>query len=201
MAIYTPDGFRGDQKSAMELVADYPFATLMTVIDHEEPQITYLPLSLEDKALWGHMAKSNPHWRRFAQGRTMALFHGPHAYVSPSWYSVPADNVPTWNYAVVHFSGPPEILNQAGTRRVVKQLVTRFDPDGGVTGAEKIEKLLDGIVGFRIPIMRAETKFKMSQNKPEADRAGVIAGLRANGQAAEAAVADWMERHGTAPRS
>lgn len=200
MSIYTPDYFRGEQQAAMQLVADHPFAMLMTVMDREEPQITYLPLLMDDKSLWGHMAKSNPHWRRFAQGRTYAMFHGPHAYVSPSWYPDPAENVPTWNYAVVHFSGPPEILNQAGTRRVVKQLVARFEPDGGATRAEKIEKLLDGIVGFRMPILRAEAKFKMSQNKPEADRAALISGLRSRGLAAENAVADWMEQHGSAPR-
>lgn len=200
MAIYTPDYFRGDQKAAMELVASHPFATLMTVIDHEEPQLTYLPLQVEDKALWGHMAKSNPHWRRFAQGRTYAMFHGPHAYISPSWYPSPAENVPTWNYAVVHFSGSPEILNQAGTLRVVKQLVSRFEPDGGATSAEKVEKLLGGIVGFRMPILRVEAKFKMSQNKPEAERAALIGGLRSRGQAAESAVADWMEQHGSAPQ-
>lgn len=200
MAIYTPDAFSGDKQTAMELVEQYPFATLVTVIDHEEPQISYLPLMVEDKALWGHMAKSNPHWRRFAQGRTYALFHGPHAYVSPSWYPVPEENVPTWNYAVVHFSGAPEILNQAGVRRVVKQLVAKFDPEGGVTRTEKIEQLLEGIVGFRLPIVRAETKFKMSQNKSEAERAGLIAGLRATGRAPEAEVAEWMEQHEPAPK-
>lgn len=200
MAIYTPDHFRGDQQAALELVANYPFATLVTVIDHEEPQISYVPLVLEDKALWGHLAKANPHWRRFAQGRTYALFHGPHAYVSPSWYSDPTANVPTWNYAVVHFSGAPEILNQAGVRKVVKQLVARFDPDGGTTDPARVEKLLDGIVGFRLPILRAETKFKMSQNKAEGERAGIIAGLRASGRAPDIEVADWMERHESSRR-
>lgn len=201
MSIYTPDYFHGDPEAALELVASHPFATLVTTIDHEEPQVTYLPLLLEDNALWGHLARSNPHWRHFAQGRTHALFHGPHAYVSPSWYPDPANNVPTWNYAAVHFSGVPEILDEAGLRRVVRQLVARFEPDGAATSAAKVETLLGGIVGFRMPIQRTEAKFKMSQNKGGAERAGIIAGLRASGRGPEAEVAGWMERHEPARRA
>lgn len=197
MTLYTPEYFSGDKDVAVQLIKDYPFATLITGMEGQEPQISYLPLLLEENALWGHLAKANPHWRRFAQGRTYALFHGPHAYVSPDWYERPADNVPTWNYAVVHVQGPPEILNEAGARQVLKRLVARFDPNSAHPSPEKLERLLAGIVAFRLPLMRAETKFKMNQNKTEADRAGVIAGLRTTGRADEKAVADWMEQHGS----
>ena len=196
MALYTPEHFGGDEPAALQIIQDYPFATLVTSLDGQEPQFTYLPMFMEEGALWGHVAKPNPHWRRFAQGRTYALFQGPHAFVSPGWYAKPSGNVPTWNYAAVHVHGQPEILNEAGARHVVKQLTARFDQGKQFTDPEKVESLLKGIVAFRIPIIWAKSKFKMSQNKSEADRAGVIAGLRATGRPEDRAVADWMEKHG-----
>jgi transcriptional regulator len=153
-----------------------------------------LPLLLEDGALWGHMAKPNPHWQAFAGGATFAIFHGPHAYVSPRWYEKPADNVPTWNYAMVHAHGRPETLDEAGKRKALEMVLARFDPQAP-TSEQKKQKLIGGIVAFRMPIARLDAKFKMSQNKTAGDRGGVIKHLRASGRADDAAVADWMSTH------
>ncbi len=197
--IYTPEYFKGDDgDAARRIIEQYPFATLVTSLDGTEPQITYLPLLLEAHCLFGHVAKPNPHWQQFAQGRTLALFHGPHAFVSPGWYENPADNVPTWNYAVVHVHGRPELLDEAGAQRVVTELTGRFDQGKHFTDPSKAKRLLSGIVAFRMPIERLEAKFKMSQNKPAADRAGVIAGLTATGRPEDQAVADWIQLN--APR-
>lgn len=196
MAIYTPDYFAGpDGPLARQLIADYPFATLISHADGVEPQITYLPLLLDGDALLGHVARLNAHWQRFAQGGTIALFHGPHAFVSPRWYMRPADNVPTWNYAVVHVHGRPQLLDENGARSAIERLTARFDPGVATTAPEKVERLLQGIVAFRMPIARLEAKFKLNQNKSAADRDGVIAGLRANGRAEDSAVANWMQAH------
>lgn len=191
MSLYTPRPFDGrDRQRAERLIAEYPFAALITSVDGCEPTITHLPLELRDGALWGHMARANPHWTQFAQGRSVATFHGPHAYVSPRWYEMPSAHVPTWNYAVVHITGMPELLDDDGARRVLAETMMRFDPEFVATPA-RVDALLPGIVAFRMPVARFDAKFKMSQNRTPADRAGVIAAL-ADGDVNARAVADWM---------
>jgi transcriptional regulator len=190
--MYIPSHFKGDQATARQLIKAHPFATLVTSIAGAEPLITYLPMLLEDDALLGHIARANPHWQRFADGYTVALFHGPHAYVSPHWYEKPTEQVPTWNYAVVHVHGRPQ-LQEGDPRPHLERLAAHFENGRPLpTKPQKVERLVGGIVAFRMPIERIEAKFKMNQNKSAADRAGVIRGLR---EAGETATADWMETH------
>jgi transcriptional regulator len=194
VSIYIPRHFVGDEATAHRLIADYPFATLITSAA-PEPSITYIPMLLEDGALVGHIARANPHWQKFADGPTVALFHGPHAFVSPRWYETPSDNVPTWNYAVVHAHGRPQ-PQEGHTQVHLEQLAAHFD--GGrplPTDPAKVQRMLNGVVAFRMPIDRLEIKFKMNQNKSAADRRGVMAGLRGTGRADDAAVAAWMAAH------
>ncbi|NKF24549.1 FMN-binding negative transcriptional regulator [Solimonas marina] len=194
MTLYTPRPFEGRERAlALKLVADQPFATLITNVDASEPLVTHLPLEWREDALWGHMARANPHWQRFAEGRTVAIFHGPHAYVSPRWYAEPERHVPTWNYAVVHMAVRPELLGEAAARELLMATVVRYDPEF-TTAPERLDALLPYIVAFRMPIERIDAKFKMSQNRTPADRAGVIAAL-AVGDGQERAVADWMQKH------
>jgi transcriptional regulator len=194
LSIYIPSHFKGDDATGRELIAAYPFATLVTAAGGDV-QVTHLPLLLDDSgaALIGHVARPNPHWQVFENGDTVAIFHGPHAFVSRGWYENPADNVPTWNYAAVHVSGRPVIADAAQTRAAVERLAARFEPPSlPPIAEEKLGRLLQGIVAFRMPVARLEIKFKMSQNKPAADRAGVIRGLRTAGEQATVA---WMESH------
>lgn len=195
MTLYTPSSFAGtDRAVALQLIAAHPFATLITSVDGEEPRITHLPLLHEDGMLWGHMARANPHWACFERGHTVAVFHGPHAYISPRWYETPAEHVPTWNYAVVHASGQPTLLGADDARRIVSELTAHFDP-GFTADAVRFEKLLPAIVAFRMPLARLDAKFKMNQNRSVTDRAGVIAALGRSEQAEDRAVADWMRTH------
>ena len=200
MALYTPAAFAArDQATARELMRDFPFATLITVAGGDS-HISHVPLLFDPNqgahgTLRGHLARPNPQWRHFAQGRTTAIFHGPHAYVSPSWYANPPDNVPTWNYATVHARGRPEILRPEEGREVLEALTRRFDPELPALAEEKIAKLLAGIVAFSLPVERIEAKFKMNQNKTAADRAGVMRGLRATGFPESTQAAEWMQRH------
>lgn len=190
--MYTPRHFESrDDAHARRIIAEHPFATLITSVEGEAPHITHLPLLLEDGLLWGHMAKPNPHWQAFAHGRTVAVFHGPHCYISPRWYVEPEKNVPTWNYASVHVHGMPTLLDREGGRRVVQQITQHFDP-GWTPAAEKVEKLLGGIVAFTLPLEKVEAKFKMNQNRTAADRAKVMQTLHASGSAEDAAVAGWI---------
>jgi transcriptional regulator len=196
VTLYVPPHFAGDAAAARRLIADHPFATLVTAAA-SGIVVTHLPLLLEDDggSLLGHVAAPNPHARVLADADSVAIFHGPHAFVSRGWYASPADNVPTWNFAAVHVTGRARLLDAAGRRRAVERLSARFEPPAlpPITAAH-FERLLGGIVAFSLPLSRVEAKFKMSQNKAEADRAGVIAGLRAAGGEQEKAVADWMAR-------
>lgn len=195
MALYTPSPFEvRDRDAARQLIVDHPFATLVTTLADAEPRITHLPLLLRGEELHGHMARANPHWQQFENGHTVAVFHGPHAYVSPRWYGTPEAHVPTWNYATVHVAGRPRLGDVLAARASVVDLTAHFDPSFSAT-SDRIERLLGGIVAFVMPITRLDAKFKMNQNRSETDRAGVIAALERSEQAQDRAVAEWMRTH------
>jgi len=201
MTIYIPPHFSGDAATARQLIADHPFATLITA-PGGAVHVTHVPLLLDEAgaALTGHVAKANPHWRLLESADSVAVFHGPHAFVSRGWYEHPADNVPTWNYATVHVTGRAQLQPAAASRATLEHLAARFEPAGLPPIAEaKMERLPQGIVAFRLPIGSLEVKFKMNQNKTAADRAGVIRGLRASGAPGATATANWMQAHDEVP--
>jgi transcriptional regulator len=205
MSLYRPAAFASDDQAAIErLLDEHPFATLITA-GAGEPQISHLPLLHQSGpaphgSLIGHMARANPHWSHFGSGASLAIFHGPHAYVSPSWYAQPATQVPTWNYAVVHVHGRAEIVSdRAATLATLQRMVTRFE--GGraapwrlqLEGA-RLDAMVGAIVAFEIEIERIDAKFKLSQNKDEADRRRVASALRSEAYADATATAAWMDR-------
>jgi transcriptional regulator len=136
--------------------------------------------------LVGHLARPNPQ-ARGATGEALAIFHGPDAYITPSWYATKRRNgkvVPTWNYVAVHAYGPIEFFDDTERLRdVVTRLTARQEAgraqSWAVTDAppDFIDGMLRGIVGFALPITRLEGKWKMSQNRPAEDRTGVVDGL------------------------
>ncbi len=190
--MYTPRHFVGSDAQALQLIRDNGFATLITTVDGAEPHITHLPLLLEDGVLAGHLARANPHWQAFAQGRTVALFHGPHSYVSPRWYVEPDRNVPTWNYAVAHVHGRPQMFDASLLPAHIEALTQWYEQGAWTARPEKLQQLVPAVVGFRMPVERIEVKIKMNQNRTAADRAKVVAMLRASGRAGDAAVAEWI---------
>jgi transcriptional regulator len=205
MSLYRPAAFASDDQTAIaRLLDEHPFATLITA-GAGEPQISHLPLLHQSGpaphgSLIGHMARANPHWSHFGSGASLAIFHGPHAYVSPSWYAQPATQVPTWNYAVVHVHGRAEIVaDRAATLATLQQMVARFE--GGraaprrlqLEGA-RLDAMVGAIVAFRIEIERIDAKFKLSQNKDEEDRRRVASALRNEAYADATATAAWMDR-------
>ncbi len=133
MSLYIPGHFAPrDRSSVARLLHEHPFATLVTP-SAAEPFVTHLPLiHVADcephGTLHGHFARTNPHVEAAAHGASLALFHGPHAYVTPSWYADPAGAVPTWNYAVAHAHGTIELARDpAETRAVLDLLIQRFE--------------------------------------------------------------------------
>lgn len=156
---------------------------------------TPLPLLLDERegemgTLYGHVAKANPQWREPPTADALAVFMGPDAYVTPSWYESKGRDgkvVPTWNYVAVHAYGPVEFFEDADrllalvTRLTDRHEAARPQP-WAVTDAppDFIRAQLRGIVGLRLPIARIDAKRKMSQNRKAEDRAGVVRGLEAS---------------------
>jgi transcriptional regulator len=206
VSLYTPRHFAQEERSAIaRLMHDYPFATLITP-STPQPLVSHVPLLfVADRephgTLLGHVARANPHWQEMRDVESIAVFHGPHAYVSPSWYGDPKNAVPTWNYATVHAHGVIEIVDEPiESRRVLGALVTRFEgtrasPWSLAMPERQRDALVSAIVAFRMRIGSFEAKFKLSQNRPTADRFRVIDALRAEGYAEAVATADWMESY------
>ena len=165
---------------------------------------THLPLILkaaegESGVLYGHIARANGQWGAPPTGEALAILSGPEAYVTPSWYAAKREHgkvVPTWNYVAVHAYGPveffhdPERLHDVVTRLTDRHESGRQTPWSVSDAPEPfIAAQLKGIVGVRLPIARLEGKRKMSQNRSEADRRGVAAGLRESDRAEDRQVA------------
>lgn len=210
MSLYTPPHFKaGDPAAVARLIEDHPFATLITA-DDPEPAVSHLPLLMETGSgahgtLLGHFARANPHWRQAQHRESVAIFHGPHAYVSPSWYAEPAKAVPTWNYATVHVLGTLEVIaDPLEARAVLDRLVQRFEagrdaPWTLALGERERDAMIGAIVAFRMPVRRVDAKFKLSQNRSSADRVRVIEALAAEPWPEAHATADWMRRHALPP--
>ena len=183
--MYIPKAFHVSDSSVLEaFITHHGFATLVSTVDGRL-FATHLPLLLDrtesaQGVLLGHVARANPHWRAFdGQQEALAMFHGPHAYISPSWYT-PSPAVPTWNYAVVHVYGVPRVVDdEVWLAHLVDRLVARYEADmpvpwPGVLPAAFKADLLQAIVGFTMEITRVEGKFKLGQNRPPGDQLGVV---------------------------
>ena len=203
MSLYLPDHFTArDRAMIARLVRDHPFATLVTP-GTPEPLVTHLPLlHVADcephGTLFGHFARANPHAAIAPDIESIAIFHGPHAYVTPSWYADPSGAVPTWNYAVAHAHGAIEFARDAvETRAVLDLMIHRFEADREMPwtlglSAGQLAAMVGAIVGFRIRVKRLDGKFKLSQNRTPEDRRRVAAGLEGENYADAAATAAWM---------
>lgn len=209
--MYTPKHFELDDLSqARQLIAEQPLALLIGPDAQQRSFVTHLPLSWgagagadgEGEGWWleGHMARANPQWGWLsAQREVMAVFNGPHAYVSPSHYdSVMA--VPTWNYLAVHVYGELELIDEAAAKdALLKRLIAQHEPAYAAQWRELPAdfqgKLLQAIVGFRIHVRHWEGKAKLSQNRSAAERARIREAFEA-GDDGQAGLAQWMQRLG-----
>ena len=201
--MYIPAAFAEDDRETLKsLINNNNFGVLLTP-DGAGLQATHLPFLLDESdaglVLTAHMARANPHWKAFANGApSLAIFQGPHGYVSPSWYA-PGDNVPTWNYAAVHCHGTPRVIDDPARVADVQTRLVDAHEGGfetpwrlGDQDPKYLAAMLRGIVAFDMPVDRLEGKAKMSQNKSPADRAGVIDALRESASPADRALADFM---------
>lgn len=189
------------------LVAAQPLATL--VVSHQGAlHVNHVPLHLDPDrgphgTLVGHVARANGLWPLCPQ-QGVAVFHGPQAYVSPSWYpskAVDGKQVPTWNYATVHAHGTLSAVDDPDRLLAILHTLTRANedhraPPWGIGDAppDYIDKMLRAIVGIELAVERWEGVWKVSQNRSDADRGGVVEGLTAEGTPQALAMAALVER-------
>jgi transcriptional regulator len=201
--MYRPDMFREDRTDVLrDAVRRIGFATLIT----EGLEANHLPMLLQDaeggQVLRGHVARANPVWKT-GEGQALAIFLGPHAYVSPSWYPSKAETgkaVPTWNYITVHARGVIRWIDDTDWLRAhVGQLSAAHEAGRDVpwmisdAPARYIDGMLRAIIGYELSVKTLEGKRKCSQNRDEPDHAGAREGLRRDGREDVARLMDRPE--------
>ncbi len=208
--MYVPKHFEESDVSVLHaLMASHPLGAWVTQGDGEliVNHIPFLldPLRGERGTLVGHVARANPVWQSFSKNvNSVVIFQGPQAYITPSWYPSKRAHgkaVPTWNYAVVHAHGLPRAIED---REWLLQHVSRLTDvqESGqalpwkVSDAppDYIDRMLRSIVGIEVPIATLFGKWKVSQNRPAADRLGTVAGLLAREDAESKAVAALVDQ-------
>ena len=202
--MYIPEFNRvEDRAKAIAFMCANPFAILVSV-NGNLPFATHLPVVINDVdgqlTLRAHVAKSNPHWQLIEKQESLLIFHGPHAYISPSLYEI-RESVPTWNYAAVHVYGKGRVVSdEAGATRILEDLIAQFDESyreqWNSLSADYRTRMLRHIVAFEIPVTRIEAKFKLSQNRTNAEQENVIRALSGNPDSAIAGTAALMRKQG-----
>ena len=205
--MYRPDHFRVEDVRQMHaLMRARPFAALVSA-GASGLYASHLPTVLKDGGAHGviecHLARANPHCKELGEvSEALMIFQGAEGYITPNWYASKAQSgkvVPTWNYAVVHAYGRPEVMNDADwLRRHVGELTAQQESSESKPWAVSdapatyVNAMLRGIVGFRFAITRIEGKWKMSQNREMQDREGVVRGLRQRSQGDDLEIADYV---------
>jgi transcriptional regulator len=206
--MYLPPLFREDRVPVLhEMIAEIGFGTLVT-LGGDGLVASHVPMLIDPQpapfgTLRGHVARANPQWRDpSAAVEALAVFVGANAYITPGWYATKRQTgkvVPTWNYVAVHAYGKLEFFDDAERLLgVVTRLTDLHEAKSAVpwqvsdAPADFVQGMLRAIVGFALPISRLEGKWKMSQNRPAGEHDGIVAGLRAEGGEAEAAIADLV---------
>jgi len=210
--MYQPPAFREDRIEVQHaLIRAHPLGLLITA-GPGGLMANYIPFLVDAEGpergtLRAHFSRANPHWHELAAvAQCLVVFQGPHDYVTPSWYATKQETgkvVPTWNYVTVHAWGRPRVVEDAvWLRRQIGDLTGQQERSFPVpwlvedAPADYVTAQVKGIVGIEIPIDRIEGKWKVSQNRPAADRAGVVAGFRERGEAGEPMASLVAERGG-----
>ncbi len=207
--MYAPAHFSEfDQQRIQAIIDANGFATLVSTVA-SEVHISHAPVQFDPvrKVLIGHLARANPQAGSLHDGDTLlTIFHGPHGYISPTWYvneNPKSPNVPTWNYAAVHITGQVRRIDEPeAIWAIVIALSAAYEggkPDGQIIWSP--QKMADhapklrALVGFEVTITDIQGKFKLSQNRTAADQASVIANLNASAFAGDVALAALMSKN------
>lgn len=199
--MYVPPAFREDRTDVLHAAIRAARLPVLVGTGPDGLIASHIPMLLDPTAgplgtLYGHFARANPHAQ--TTGEAVAIFQGPEAYITPSWYATKRETekvVPTWNYVAVHAAGTLEWFTDPDRLLDLVTRLTEHHEGGRETPwavsdapADFVAGMLKAIIGFAMPITKLEGKWKMSQNRPPADRQGVIDGLSADGRADVAAL-------------
>lgn len=199
--MYIPSSFSESNISRLhDLIRGYSFGLVVSSCT-DQPIATHLPVLLDSESgrygtLLGHVARANPHWKQMEGRRVLAIFSGPHAYISPTWYES-EDVVPTWNYVAVHAYGVVSVLyDKEELREILLRSVEFFESSYQspwvMPDSDYMDSMLQAIVGFRIEIDQIEGKWKLSQNQPKDRRRKVVERLEKRGDYNSLSIADIM---------
>lgn len=200
--MYVPAHFAETDLSALhDFIEQHSFGLLVSAVE-QAPMASHLPFLLERTVgqrgmLIGHMARANPQWQNLAEQKVLAIFSGPHAYISPTWYEA-ENTVPTWNYQTVHVYGRIVLVeDDEGLWEIVAKSVAHFEQNmlqpWTMDPSKYVHGLLAHIVGFRLEIEKIEGKFKLNQNQPRERQAKVAAALQGQGGENALAIAAAMQ--------
>jgi transcriptional regulator len=205
--MYTPSYFKDEDIASLHRQIDGTRLATLVTFDDSGLQASHVPLLLNpdegpNGTLYGHLAKANPQWKTLGAREALVIFQGPDAYISPSFYAAKAEHgkvVPTWNYLAVHVYGRAQVFTDPQRLlRVVTDLTDKHEARRPAPWAvsdapdDYIQKMLNGIVGFAIPIERLEGKRKLNQNRSAEDITGVSKGLAASQDPTDQEIARLM---------
>jgi transcriptional regulator len=206
--VYIPEHFRvRDHATAIAFMRANPFVILVSPGPPEDaaPLASHIPVFIQEAGdqltVHGHFAKANPHWRYLEQQpQCLTIFHGAHAYISPTLYET-RESVPTWNYGAVHVYGSARLFSTPDQLQgMLHELMGTFEPAYAQQWAELSqtyrERMLSHIVGFEIAVTKIEGKLKLSQNRTKDEQANVIASLGQAEDSVISGVADLMQEQG-----
>ncbi|MEX0289817.1 MAG: FMN-binding negative transcriptional regulator [Flavobacteriaceae bacterium] len=191
--MFIPPKYKNENLTEVkEFLKENAFAILVNQVDGR-PWATHIPLELEvdeqgKDLLVGHIAKANPQWKHFEEGKeVLCIFNGPHSYVSSSWYV--EEEVPTWNYVAVHVYGSLEVLDEEAVLESLHRLVDKYErqsaqPLSLYNLSDKTMRQIKGVVGFKIIITEIEAAYKLSQGR-EQDHERIIGALKQRSQGAK----------------
>ncbi|MBJ7555521.1 FMN-binding negative transcriptional regulator [Marinomonas spartinae] len=187
-----------DEKSIFDFISEFGFALLVSsTLDATHLPLIYKASQHSKGCLYGHFAKANAQWEALEQQRVLAVFSGPHSYISPTWYATqPA--VPTWNYASVHCYGSVELLSDRDTAIFMDELVSKYEPElhnnNELMPLAFKQTLSQAIVGFRIVIDDIQAKDKLGQHRKQDDQIGVYRALSESTHGDSLALASYMNK-------
>jgi transcriptional regulator len=204
--MYRPTAFQEDNiDKLVAFMKANSFATLVSIVDGV-PCASHIPLVIAMQGdvvkLSGHLAKQNPQWQAFGSAESLAIFTGPHAYISPALYEK-HESVPTWNYIAVHAYGVPKIItlndSPEATNKMINEMIDTYEADykshwHGLSNKFR-DGMMDGIVGFEMTVTRLEGKYKLSQNRSQVDRETVSNTLLQSSAPAVRAVGAEMKQN------
>ena len=199
--MYIPNEFEiNDRNEIINFIKENSFGMIISSAD-DGFQVTHVPLLLEEEDetlyLYGHFAIGNGHWKLANGRRVLAIFNGPHYYISPRWYTI-EKSVPTWDYMTVKMTGILKIVDRDQTNSILLKLSQYFDPEWTEERKELEEyyqKMVNEIVAFRIEVEEVYGKWKLSQNRPVADRKKIIENLVNSGNRESEVVARMIEKY------